>query len=97
MLKLQLFQVINGEEYPPFVHEIEGFPDHVYLMGRKLTYTFAIGYPFFNFVPGTMLFAILWTREHNRVCEILVKEHPEWEDEQLYQTAKLVILGKCVT
>ena len=34
-------------------------------------------------------------REHNRVCGVLKKEHPEWDDEQLFQTAKMVILGRC--
>lgn len=32
-------------------------------------------------------------REHNHVCDILKEEHPEWEDEQLYQTAKNIIAG----
>ena len=34
-------------------------------------------------------------REHNRVCGVLKKGHPEWEDEQLFQTAKNVIVGRC--
>ena len=33
-------------------------------------------------------------REHNRLCDILREEHPEWEDEQLYQTAKNIIAGR---
>ena len=32
-------------------------------------------------------------REHNRVCDILKEDHPEWEDEQLFQTAKNIIAG----
>ena len=34
-------------------------------------------------------------REHNRVCGVLKKEHPEWDDEQFFQTAKNVIVGRC--
>ena len=36
----------------------------------------------------------IWIREHNRVCDILVKEHPEWDNERLHQIAKLIILGE---
>ena len=38
----------------------------------------------------------MWIREHNRVCDILVQQHPEWDDERLYQTAKLIVLGECL-
>ena len=34
-------------------------------------------------------------REHNRVCGVLRKEHPEWDDEQLFQTARNIIAGRC--
>lgn len=36
----------------------------------------------------------IWLREHNRICDVLQQEHPEWDDERLYQTAKLIILGQ---
>ena len=36
----------------------------------------------------------LFLREHNRLCDILVKQHPEHNDEQLYQTARLVLSAK---
>ena len=54
---------------------------------------FALGHDFFTLLPGLFLFNTIFLREHNRVCDILKKEHPQWDDERLYQTAKLVVLG----
>ena len=39
------------------------------------------------------MYATIWMREHNRVCDILKGEHPDWDDEHLFQTAKLVVMG----
>jgi peroxidase len=36
----------------------------------------------------------LFLREHNRLCDILVKEHPEYDDERLYQTVRLILSAK---
>lgn len=55
---------------------------------------FAIGHEFYGLLPGLFVYATIWIREHNRVCDILRAEHPEWHDEQLFQTSKLIILGE---
>lgn len=54
----------------------------------------AIGQEVFGLLPGLSMYATLWLREHNRVCDILKKEHPTWDDEQLFQTARLIIIGE---
>ena len=36
----------------------------------------------------------LLLREHNRLCGILAKKHPEYDDEQLYQTFRLILSAK---
>ena len=36
----------------------------------------------------------LLLREHNRLCNILAKQHPEYDDEQLYQTIRLAMSAK---
>ena len=54
---------------------------------------FALGHDFFTLLPGLFLYNTIFLREHNRVCDVLKKEHPEWNDERLFQTSKLVILG----
>jgi peroxidase len=33
-------------------------------------------------------------REHNRLCDILAKQHPEYDDEQIYQTVRLLMSAK---
>ena len=67
--------------YPPHV------PEHI---------RFAVGHKDFGLLPGLFMYATIWMREHNRVCDILKAEHSEWDDERLFQTTKLVILGKIV-
>lgn len=54
----------------------------------------AIGQEVFGLLPGLGLYATLWLREHNRVCDILRAEHPTWDDEQLFQTTRLIIIGE---
>lgn len=56
----------------------------------------AIGQEVFGLLPGLTLYATLWLREHNRICDILKAEHPTWGDEQLFQTARLIVIGKYI-
>jgi Animal haem peroxidase len=43
-----------------------------------------------NWWLGLSLFHQLFTVEHNAICDRLKTEYPQWEDEQLFQTARLV-------
>jgi hypothetical protein len=43
-----------------------------------------------NWWLGLSLFHQLFTLEHNAICERLHAEFPQWDDEQLFQTARLV-------
>lgn len=45
--------------------------------------------------PLLFVFSTIWLREHNRVCNILYRERPNATDEELYQTARLIITGIC--
>ncbi|KAG1927946.1 prostaglandin G/H synthase [Pimephales promelas] len=86
------YQVVSGEIYPPTVLDAQvkmSYPPSV-----PPEMQLAIGQEVFGLLPGLSMYATLWLREHNRVCDILKKEHPTWGDEQLFQTARLIIIGK---
>lgn len=53
----------------------------------------AIGKPDLGQNPFLFVLSTLWLREHNRVCDVLSSEHRDWTDEQLYETAKLIVTG----
>nr|XP_020476731.1 prostaglandin G/H synthase 1-like [Monopterus albus] len=88
------YQLIDGEMYPPSVADVPirmsyppGVPPEVQM---------AIGQEVFGLLPGLGMYATLWLREHNRVCDILKAEHPTWDDEQLFQTTRLIIIGETI-
>lgn len=85
-------QVVDGEVYPPMVTEA---PVHmVYPSGVPKEQQLAVGQEVFGLLPGLCVYATLWLREHNRVCDLLKREHPTWSDEQLFQTARLILIGE---
>uniref|UniRef100_T1IVL4 prostaglandin-endoperoxide synthase n=1 Tax=Strigamia maritima TaxID=126957 RepID=T1IVL4_STRMM len=84
------FQILNGEEYPPYLKDAP--VPMVYPPTTPEDQKFALGHPFYGLLPGLFMFATIWLREHNRVCDVLRNEHPEWDDEQLFQTARLILL-----
>ncbi|NND63243.1 MAG: T9SS type A sorting domain-containing protein [Flavobacteriaceae bacterium] len=44
-----------------------------------------------NEQPGLASFHTLWVREHNRLCDELKIEYPNWNDEQLFQRARKIV------
>ncbi len=79
--------------YPPTVSEV---PVHmVYPESLPPEQRLVIGNELFGMLPGLNMYATIWLREHNRVCDILKAEHPTWDDEQLFQTARFIIIGEC--
>lgn len=66
-------------KYPPMVRQ---------------EHRFALGHPFFAMLPALLYWTTLWLREHNRVADVMAGEHPDWDDERIFQTTKLIILGK---
>ncbi len=85
--------MVNGEEWPPYLKDVDNVTMQ-YLPNTPEDQKFALGHPFYGMLPGLFMYAAIWLREHNRVCTILRKEHPHWEDERLYQAGKLIITGK---
>lgn len=79
-------------DYLPFRSNISAsFEGRTHFVGREL---FAGGDPRTN--EDWLLVAVhtLFLREHNRLCDLLARRHPDLSDEQLYQTAKLVNAAK---
>ncbi|XP_029469616.1 prostaglandin G/H synthase 1 [Rhinatrema bivittatum] len=88
------YQVVNGEVYPPTVLQS---PIHMnYPKNIPSEKRFAVGQEVFGLLPGLMMYATLWLREHNRVCDVLKQEHPTWNDEQLFQTTRLILIGETI-
>ena len=89
------FQTLNGEEYPPYAEDVGltvNLPD-IGFEPKQMPKMFALGHDFFALLPGLFLFSTVYLREHNRICDIMKAEHPEWDDERLFQTTKLIVLG----
>ncbi|MEL7426614.1 MAG: peroxidase family protein [Bacteroidota bacterium] len=38
-------------------------------------------------------FHTLFVREHNRQCDLILKDHPDWTDEEVYQHARKIVGG----
>lgn len=36
---------------------------------------------------------IIFVREHNRQCDLILKDHPDWTDEEVYQHARKIVGG----
>ena len=43
-----------------------------------------------NWWVGLALLHTIFTREHNYICDLLVREHPDWTDAQVYGKARLI-------
>ncbi|KAJ8409496.1 hypothetical protein AAFF_G00228970 [Aldrovandia affinis] len=88
------YQVLDGEIYPPTVKQAQvemHYPPHV-----PEEHRLAVGHEAFGLVPGLMMYATIWLREHNRVCNIMKEEHPDWDDERLFQTTRLILIGETI-
>ncbi|PZV03620.1 MAG: heme peroxidase [Leptolyngbya sp.] len=100
-------QIINGEEYPPFLYadpknnifkeEFEG----IYVPLRRVqeevpaekkSNFFAMGVERANVQIGYVMLNTLCLREHNRLCDLLAENYPDWDDERLFQTARNILV-----
>ncbi|NER78504.1 MAG: heme peroxidase [Leptolyngbya sp. SIO1D8] len=107
-LKTQLLKRADGveEEYPLFYYadsengivdsQFEGLHDPLRTEKRlppdlkaKL---FAMGVERANVQIGYVMMTTLCVREHNRICDALASNYPDWDDERLFQTARNVLI-----
>ena len=94
-------QVINGEEYPPYLceggekkPEFEGLQVFRWeiLTPEQRDQLFAMGGDRGNSQIGYVMMNVLFFREHNRVARLLAQKYPAWDDERLFQTARNVLI-----
>ncbi len=98
-------QTVNGETYPanvfdpntlqvkPEFQALPHLPQLLQMIGedpaakRK---AYATGLERGNSSFGYAAISTLFLREHNRICDELTQRNPNWDDERLFQTARMV-------
>ena len=59
---------------------------------ERLQRMFAVGLEHGNSAIGYTILNTIMLREHNRICDLLIKAHPEWDDERLFQTCRNIMI-----
>lgn len=101
-------QTIDGEEWSPFLYDANGqirsdFLDEkgepildeplgVTKPWAKKATLFAAGGDRVNASPQTAMMNTLFLREHNRLAGVIERSHSAWDDEQVFQTARNVLI-----
>ncbi|MGH3931023.1 MAG: peroxidase family protein [Pseudonocardiaceae bacterium] len=94
-------QVIDGEELPlnlcengVIKPEFQGLPVVRFdeLSTAQKNGLFAMGGDRANSQIGNTMFNVLFLREHNRTTRLLAEEYPRWDDERLFQTARIILI-----
>ncbi|MEA2192085.1 MAG: prostaglandin-endoperoxide synthase 2 [Solirubrobacteraceae bacterium] len=95
------FETIGGEEFPPLLCDEDGLVkaefsaievlgiERLDAEGRRRL--FAMGSDAGNSHIGYAMINVLFLREHNRLARGLRREHPKWDDERLFQTARGIL------
>jgi prostaglandin-endoperoxide synthase 2 len=93
-------QIINREEYPPYLCrdgvvrpefdrlEVVRFGT---LSTEQRNGLFAMGGDRTNSTTGFSMLNVLFLREHNRLARVLEADNPEWDDERLFGTARNIL------
>jgi len=64
------------------------------MVGFDKNKCFAAGDPRANQDYALMALHTIFAREHNRLCDILKNQHEDWDDETLFQTARVALSNK---
>jgi prostaglandin-endoperoxide synthase 2 len=93
-------QLINGEEFPPYLcksgvnkPEFQGLQvvRSDQLSVEQKDQLFAMGSDTANLQIGFVMFNVLFLREHNRIARLLAREYPTWDDERLFGTTRNIL------
>jgi len=75
----------------PYLNSLEyilaGFPED------RVQKLYATGLERGNSTVGYTAISTLFMREHNRIADMLQKNNPSWDDERLFQTARMINIG----
>jgi len=87
------------EEFKDIPHQIVGEYDEKKsdkIPPEKRQKLFAMGIELerVNVQVGYVMLNVLGLREHNRVCDLLAKNYPTWDDERLFQTARNIVMAE---
>ncbi|MBA3746055.1 MAG: heme peroxidase [Solirubrobacterales bacterium] len=98
-------QSIGGEEFPEFLFDASGevkpefecLPPPVGIDNKRVTPEmkasfFAMGSDAGNSQIGYAMLNVLFLREHNRIAGELERNHPDWDDERLFQTTRNTVV-----
>ena len=53
---------------------------------------FAVGLEHGNATIGSTILNTLFLREHNRIAGLLASEYPEWDDDRLFETTRMIMI-----
>jgi Animal haem peroxidase len=94
-----LFQERNPGEPLAFKPEFDGLFDERFVIDTILgdapderkDSVFAVGLEHGNSTIGNTILNTLFVREHNRVAGVLQSEYPDWDDDRLFETTRLIL------
>jgi prostaglandin-endoperoxide synthase 2 len=71
-----------------FVNKADSFPSEK----RQKLFAMGVEVERANVQIGYVMLNVLALREHNRLCALLAKNYPTWDDDRLYHTARNIVM-----
>ncbi len=95
-----LFQERAPGEPVAFKPEFQGLFDERFVIDtilgnapdERLDSVFAVGLEHGNSTIGNTILNTLFLREHNRIAGVLKSEHPDWDDNRLFETTRMIMI-----